>query len=181
MHNCISVFLFADVAFCADVRRSSDYAKGILQECDRGRLCHSDTFEDSWEVLYPPGELARYYLKIGIRHAGRDTEFLGDRSHHHSWRERAQQDVTVLCYHDVFTSIWGLIAFSEITDGLSILGYIIIISMVVLKWRNALKSWPEADMESPLREILIRTYFKAVFYGKLYWILQRAVFSTIKV
>ena len=26
------------------------------------------------------------------------------------------------------------------------------------------------------REMLIRTYFKAVFYGKLYWILQRAVF-----
>ena len=40
----------------------------------------------------------------------------------------------------VFTSAWGLIAFSEIPDGLSILGYIIIISMAVLKWRHALNN-----------------------------------------
>ena len=51
------------------------------------------------------------------------------------------KEISVYDYTNVvFTSIWGLIAFSEIPDGLSILGYIIIISMAVLKWRNALKN-----------------------------------------
>jgi drug/metabolite transporter (DMT)-like permease len=51
------------------------------------------------------------------------------------------KEISVYDYTNVvFTSAWGMIAFSEIPDGLSILGYIIIISMAVLKWRNALKN-----------------------------------------
>ena len=51
------------------------------------------------------------------------------------------KEISVYDYTNVvFTSAWGLIAFSEIPDGLSILGYMIIISMAVLKWRHALNN-----------------------------------------
>ena len=45
------------------------------------------------------------------------------------------KEISVFDYTNViFTSIWGILAFGELPDAVSICGYIIIISMAVLKW-----------------------------------------------
>lgn len=50
------------------------------------------------------------------------------------------KEISVFDYTNVlFTSAWGMIAFSEIPDALSVCGYIIIISMAVLKWHYSLE------------------------------------------
>lgn len=49
------------------------------------------------------------------------------------------KEISVYDYTNVlFTSAWGLIAFGEFPDSISICGYVIIISMAVLKWRSNL-------------------------------------------
>lgn len=51
------------------------------------------------------------------------------------------REISVYDYTNVvFTSLWGFLAFGELPDFLSVCGYIIIISMAVLKWHNALHS-----------------------------------------
>ena len=39
----------------------------------------------------------------------------------------------------IFASIWGFTFFGEIPDALSVAGYVIIISMAIVKWRHAMK------------------------------------------
>ena len=51
------------------------------------------------------------------------------------------REISVYDYTNIlFTSAWGLIAFGEIPDALSICGYIIIISMAILKWHQNVNS-----------------------------------------
>ena len=51
------------------------------------------------------------------------------------------KEISVYDYTNIlFTSLWGFIAFSEIPDALSICGYVIIISMAILKWHHSLHS-----------------------------------------
>ena len=51
------------------------------------------------------------------------------------------REISVYDYTNIlFTSAWGLIAFGEIPDALSICGYIIIIAMAILKWHQNVKS-----------------------------------------
>lgn len=50
------------------------------------------------------------------------------------------KEISVYDYTNVlFTSLWGMLAFGELPDAVSICGYIIIISMAILKWRSANK------------------------------------------
>lgn len=50
------------------------------------------------------------------------------------------KEISVYDYTNVvFTSAWGLIAFGEFPDAISICGYIIIIAMAVLKWQHAMR------------------------------------------
>jgi drug/metabolite transporter (DMT)-like permease len=50
------------------------------------------------------------------------------------------KEISVYDYTNViFTSAWGLIAFAEFPDALSICGYVIIIAMAIFKWRLALR------------------------------------------
>lgn len=54
------------------------------------------------------------------------------------------REISVYDYTNVvFTSIWGILAFGEFPDFVSICGYLIIISMAVLKWRMALEKDPQ--------------------------------------
>ena len=47
------------------------------------------------------------------------------------------KDISVFDYTQVlFASLWGFLAFGEIPDAVSICGYIIIISMAVLRWHH---------------------------------------------
>ena len=56
------------------------------------------------------------------------------------------KEISVFDYTNViFTSIWGFLAFNEIPDGVSLLGYAIIILMAVLKWYNALRTGHEGS------------------------------------
>ena len=49
------------------------------------------------------------------------------------------KEISVFDYTNViFTSMWGMLAFGELPDRISICGYIIIILMAVLKWYSAL-------------------------------------------
>ena len=51
------------------------------------------------------------------------------------------KEISVYDYTNIlFTAAWGLIAFSEMPDALSICGYIIIIAMAILKWRQNINS-----------------------------------------
>ena len=51
------------------------------------------------------------------------------------------REISVYDYTNIlFTSAWGLIAFGEIPDALSICGYIIIIAMAILKWHQNVNS-----------------------------------------
>lgn len=51
------------------------------------------------------------------------------------------KEISVFDYTNVlFTSMWGVLAFGEVPDGWSILGYVIIILMAVLKWYNTIKT-----------------------------------------
>ena len=53
----------------------------------------------------------------------------------------AAKEISVYDYTNIlFTSLWGLLVFGEIPDALSICGYVIIISMAILKWHHNLKS-----------------------------------------
>ena len=55
------------------------------------------------------------------------------------------KEISVYDYTNIlFTSAWGLIAFGEIPDMLSICGYIIIIAMAILKWHQNVKSIDQA-------------------------------------
>ena len=47
------------------------------------------------------------------------------------------RDISVYDYTNIlFTAAWGLIAFGELPDAVSICGYIIIVAMAILKWRQ---------------------------------------------
>ena len=47
------------------------------------------------------------------------------------------RDISVYDYTNIlFTAAWGLIAFGELPDAASICGYIIIVAMAILKWRQ---------------------------------------------
>ena len=51
------------------------------------------------------------------------------------------REISVYDYTNIlFTSAWGLLAFGEIPDVLSVCGYIVIIAMAVLKWRQNIDS-----------------------------------------
>lgn len=51
------------------------------------------------------------------------------------------KEISVYDYTNIlFTSAWGLIAFGEIPDALSICGYIIIVAMAILKWHQNVNS-----------------------------------------
>ena len=51
------------------------------------------------------------------------------------------KEISVFDYTNVlFTSMWGVLAFGEVPDGWSVLGYVIIILMAVLKWYNTIKT-----------------------------------------
>lgn len=51
------------------------------------------------------------------------------------------KEISVYDYTNIlFTALWGLIAFGELPDLVSVCGYIIIIAMAILKWYQNLKS-----------------------------------------
>jgi drug/metabolite transporter (DMT)-like permease len=59
------------------------------------------------------------------------------------------KEISVYDYTNViFTSVWGMLAFGEFPDMLSICGYIIIISMAVLKWYMAIKAERDVNADS---------------------------------
>ena len=47
------------------------------------------------------------------------------------------REISVYDYTNIlFTAAWGFIAFGELPDAVSICGYVIIIAMAILKWRQ---------------------------------------------
>lgn len=52
-----------------------------------------------------------------------------------AYRYAPAKEISVFDYSQVlFASLWGILFFSEVPDGWSVLGYVIIISMAVFKW-----------------------------------------------